>query len=176
MQSTCYSYICMAVAASLQMGLFNDSFKGLLEEMPMGRTIFSALFIADTYVTLALGLPRTLREIDSQYSLPTAEQPMDLRNKLYGMYMNAKLTQILASIIETNHPFTRRIETKSGIYGVEYSEIVATEVRMTILVSRRQAFLTYAMIRQQETLDKWFKELQEHQSTGDASEDADVMR
>ena len=60
----CYSYICMAVAAALQMGLFSEaSSKDLTEpEALHRRRIYSVLNIMDTYVTTALGLPRTLRD------------------------------------------------------------------------------------------------------------------
>ncbi|KAK0925842.1 Gypsy retrotransposon integrase-like protein 1 [Friedmanniomyces endolithicus] len=85
MLSTCYSYICMAVAASLQMGLFTElSRQDLAEEKSTRRMMFSVLSICDTFVTLALGLPRTLRDIDPQRSLPIADKPTDIRSPLYG--------------------------------------------------------------------------------------------
>ncbi|KAK0887393.1 Gypsy retrotransposon integrase-like protein 1 [Friedmanniomyces endolithicus] len=155
MLSTCYSYICMAVAASLQIGLFTDlSRKDLPEENSTRRMTFSVLAICDTFVTLALGLPRTLRDIDPQRSLPIADKPTDIRSPLYGTYMQAQLTQILATTVEANHPFIRPIEAKNGFYGVESSKIVATEAR----------------------LDYWYRQLEENQISGDAADDASVMR
>ncbi|KAK0889266.1 Gypsy retrotransposon integrase-like protein 1, partial [Friedmanniomyces endolithicus] len=145
----------MAVAASLQIGLFTDlSRKDLPEENSTRRMKFSVLAICDTFVTLALGLPRTLRDIDPQRSLPIADKPTDIRSPLYGTYMQAQLTQILATTVETNHPFIRPIEAKNGFYGVESSKIVATEAR----------------------LDCWYRQLEENQISGDAAEDASVMR
>ncbi|KAK1060962.1 Gypsy retrotransposon integrase-like protein 1 [Friedmanniomyces endolithicus] len=133
MMSTCYSYICMAVAASLQLGIFADL--GADNDMPeeersKRRRIFTVLSIADTYVTTSLGLPRTLRDIDPERSLPTTVPPSDVRDPLFGTYMHAELIQILAVTVESNHPFTQPIESKNGTYGVEYSKIVATEVAM----------------------------------------------
>jgi len=133
MMSTCYSYICMAVAASLQLGIFADL--GADNDMPeeersKRRRIFTVLSIADTYVTTSLGLPRTLRDIDPERSLPTTVPPSDVRDPLFGTYMHAELIQILAMTVESNHPFTQPIESKNGTYGVEYSKIVATEVAM----------------------------------------------
>ncbi|KAK0303658.1 Gypsy retrotransposon integrase-like protein 1 [Friedmanniomyces endolithicus] len=131
MMSTCYSYICMAVAASLQLGIFADL--GADNDMPeeersRRRRIFTVLSIADTYVTTSLGLPRTLRDIDPERSLPTTVPPSDVRDPLFGTYMHAELIQILAITVESNHPFTQPIESKNGTYGVEYRKIAATEV------------------------------------------------
>jgi len=40
-----------------------------------------------------------------------------------------RLAQILAEIVETNHPFTMPIPHKDGFCGIKYSKIVAAEVR-----------------------------------------------
>ena len=129
MLSTCYSYICMAVAAALQMGLFTAASEGDSPEAQTKRMVFSVLSICDTYVTLALGLPRTLRDFEPARSLPVAQAPTDVRHPMYGTYMHARLSHILANIVETNHPFTKPIHTKDGFYGIEYRKIDATEVR-----------------------------------------------
>lgn len=129
MMSTCYSYICMAVAASLQMGLFTeDSSKDLPEpERLYRRRIFAVLNIMDTYVTTALGLPRTLRDVESDYLMPSPSRPESMKDPIAGTYAHAELVQILASAVESNHPVTRPISQKNGFYGVEYTKITATE-------------------------------------------------
>jgi len=67
------------------MGLFTElSRQDLAEEKSTRRMMFSVLSICDTFVTLALGLPRTLRDIDPQRSLPIADKPTDIRSPLYG--------------------------------------------------------------------------------------------
>ncbi|KAK5114900.1 hypothetical protein LTR62_002059 [Meristemomyces frigidus] len=129
MMSTCYSYICMAVAAALQMGIYSDLVNRDMPdaERQQRQTIFTVLSMFDTYVTTALGLPRTLRDIDPGRALLTAPRSIGYDDPMYGTYMHAQLIQILATTVETNHPFTRPIETRDGTYGVEYSKIVATE-------------------------------------------------
>ena len=132
MMSTCYSYICMAVAASLQMGLFTEgASKHLPEpERRYRRRIFAVLNIMDTYVTTTLGLPRTLRDVESDYLMPSAVRPESLQDSMAGTFAHAELIQILASVVESNHPVTRPISQKNGFYGVEYAKIVATEEQL----------------------------------------------
>ena len=109
MMSTCYSYICIAVAASLQMGLFTeDASKDLSEtERLYRRRIFCVLNIMDTYVTTALGLPRTLRDVKSDHLTPCTKRPNSGMDPMAGTYAHAELIQILASVVESNHPVTR---------------------------------------------------------------------
>lgn len=154
MMSTCYSYICMAVAAALQMGLFTeDASKDLPEsEKLYRRRIFAVLNIMDTYVTTALGLPRTLRDVESDHLMPSRFRPASLNDPMAGTFAHAELIQILASAVESNHPVTRKISQKNGFYGVEYSKITATE----------------------EQLEAWFETLP--QNPADASTPAGVMQ
>jgi hypothetical protein len=131
MLSTSYSYICTAVAAALQMGLFSEAAEKDVpdDQKPRRRAIFSVLSMCDTYITTSLGLPRTLRDIHPERSLPCDAQPSDIHDPMYSTYIHAQLIQILAETVETNHPFTRPISSKNGTYGVEYSKVIATEVR-----------------------------------------------
>ncbi|KAK3671141.1 Gypsy retrotransposon integrase-like protein 1 [Recurvomyces mirabilis] len=140
MMSTCYSYICMAVAAALQMGIYSDLVNRDMpeEERRTRQVIFTVLSMTDTYVTTALGLPRTLRDIDPERALLAPPNAIDYKDPMYGTYMHAQLIQILATTVETNHPFTRPIETKNGTYGVEYSKIVATEEKLEQWLERLQ--------------------------------------
>lgn len=132
MMSTCYSYICMAVAASLQMGLFTEvASKELLEsERLYRRRLFSVLNMTDTYVTTTLGLPRTLRDVKSDHLMPSPTKPLSMNDPMAGTYVHAQLIQILASAVESNHPVTRPISQKNGFYGVEYSKIVTVEEQL----------------------------------------------
>ena len=156
MMSTCYSYICMAVAASLQMGLFtDDASKHLPEpERLYRRRIFAVLNIMDTYVTTTLGLPRTLRDVESDYLMPSPVRPESLRDPMAGTFAHAELIQILASVVESNHPVTRPISRKNGFYGVEYAKIVATE----------------------EQLESWFETLPQNPADATTPEGAMQMR
>ena len=156
MMSTCYSYICMAVAASLQMGLFTeDASKDLPEpERLYRRRIFSVLNIMDTYVTTALGLPRTLRDVKSDHLMPKPGRPESVTDPMAGTYAHAELIQILASAVESNHPVTRPISQKNGFYGVEYSKITGTE----------------------EQLEAWFETLPQTQADASTPEGAMQVR
>ena len=132
MMSTCYSYIGMAVAASLQMGLFTEiASKDMPEsERLYRRRVFSVLNIMDTYVTTALGLPRTLRDVKSDHLMPSPAEPESIVDPMAGTYVHAKLIQILASAVESNHPVTQPIGQRHGFYAVEYSKIVVTEEQL----------------------------------------------
>ncbi len=122
----------MAVAAALQMGLFTEAAsKDLTEaEKLHRRRIYSVLNIMDTYVTTALGLPRTLRDVESDLVMPAPTRPEIIREPMASTYAHAKLIQILAIAVEANHPVTRPISEKNGFYGVEYSKITTTEEQL----------------------------------------------
>ena len=132
MMSTCYSYVCMAVAASLQIGLFTDTATHDMSSSDKicGRRIFCALNIMDTYVTIALGLPKTLRDVDSDRTLPTPAKPLTATDSLAGTYAHAQLIQILAAAVDSIHPVTRPITQKNGFYGVDYHKIAVIEKQL----------------------------------------------
>ena len=122
----------MAVAAALQMGLFTEAASKDLSDSEKlhRRRIFAVLNIMDTYVTTALGLPRTLRDVESDLIWPLPTQPDSIRVPMAGTYAHAKLIQILAVAVEANHPVTRPISEKNGFYGVEHHKITATEEQL----------------------------------------------
>lgn len=131
MMSTCYSYICAGVAASLRLGLHvSSASEGLPEhERDIRRRIFSVLNILDTYVTVALGLPKTLRDVESDHllPLPTPATPDDFASPLAATQAHAALITILAKVVDSNHPVTKPISQKNGFYSVEYKNVVAIE-------------------------------------------------
>lgn len=133
MLSTCYSYVCITVAASLQMGLFADTIHTLPEdEKAHAAVISSVLFVMDVYATTALGLPRTLRDIEIHRVVPGLEMARDPHDPMFGTYKHARLIEILAKTAESNHPVTRRIPMlRNGFYGVEYNKIVCRENELT---------------------------------------------
>lgn len=118
MMSTCYSFISMAVAASLQMGLFTVASCSLSdEEKAIGHTISVVLFIMDTYVSTALGLPRALRDIEMNRVAPGLETLQHIHHEFLATCAHARLARILATIVEANHPATRQIPHRNGLYG-----------------------------------------------------------
>ena len=132
MMSTCYSYICLAVSASFQMGLFTDVVTHDISESERlcRRRMFTVLNIMDTYVSIALGLPKTLRDVVSDQALPTPTKPLTVIDPLAGTYAHAQLIQLLATAVDAIHPATRPMNQKNGFYGVEYGKITAIEEQL----------------------------------------------
>lgn len=140
MISTAYSFICAAVAACLRMGLHSTaSLEGLPSEQRRERRyIFAVLNIMDTYVTTALGLPRTLRDVatDSVVPMPDAPNHTTLDESALPEYKDpmlvatnahAKLVNIMARAMDSNHPVTNHLCQSNGFYSVQYTRIVAME-------------------------------------------------
>lgn len=129
MLSMSYSYICMAVAAALQMNLFEQSHHRdeSEEEAARQKAVASVLFILDTYVTTLLGLPRTLRDIDldsvaPQAALHDGPQGLDFETRAH-----AGLARILARIVDSHHPAGKSIPHSNGVYTIAYAKIIETE-------------------------------------------------
>lgn len=180
MLSTCYSYICAGVASSLRMGLHCPA---VIEELPteqrqVRRCIFSVLNIMDTYVTTALGLPRTLRDIDSESVVPIAQSPPadtsslpnDPDASLAATNAHAKLIHIMGRAVDSNHPVTRPVCQKNGFYGVEYRRVAAVEDELGAWYRNLPKSLTLdahgdcpKLLRSvHKTLNVWFNSLRRH--------------
>lgn len=122
----------MAAAAALQMGLLSGSMHCLSpEDKACARSITTVLFITDAYITTALGLPRTLRDIDLDRLAPALDSKEKLQVLEIETVAHAGVVKILARIMEDNHPATKRIPQSNGFYGVQYSHIVQAEDRLT---------------------------------------------
>ncbi len=144
MMSTCYSYLCIAVSTSLEMGLYTDvATYDLSEEERLCRNcIFTVLHIMDTYVTVALGVPRTLWDIGSPQTLPSSTKLARMAGLLASTYAHAELIEILAAAVESIHPVTRPVSQKNGFHGFEYCKIVAIEDRLEAWFARLPPFPT----------------------------------
>jgi len=141
MMSTCYNYICIAVAASLRLGLHNDAVGSQLpeEERLARKRTFTVLDILDTYVTVALGLPKTLRDIapvigERQHIAKSPSEP-DITHHVEealdnGTLFHAGLIHILAKAVETSHSPTKTLGQTNGFYSVRYGKIVTIENEM----------------------------------------------
>lgn len=92
----------------------------------------------DTYVTTALGLPRTLRDVEAGSVVPipnapdhstpdTSILPENADAMLVATNAHAKLVQITARAVDSNHPVTKHLCQKNGFYGVQYHKIAAVE-------------------------------------------------
>ncbi|KAK5163592.1 Gypsy retrotransposon integrase-like protein 1 [Saxophila tyrrhenica] len=127
MLSACYSYICMAVAATLQMGLLDAPLSADSQDRAQASTLIPVLATMDTSVTESLGLPRTLRDIDT-VALISLGRGDQFESATDG---HAQLMRILAEIVETNHPPCKRVPYNNGFYGVRHSNIVEAEKKLT---------------------------------------------
>ncbi|KAL1306511.1 hypothetical protein AAFC00_005205 [Neodothiora populina] len=156
MLSTCYSYICAAVAASLRMGLHSPAILETLspDQRRIRRCIFSVINIMDTYVTTSLGLPRTLRDVDSESVVPIPQPsdsftpvsfflPEDADISLTATNAHAKLIHIMARAIDSHHPLNRPPCQQNGFYTVEYHRIVAVEEELEAWYNALPASLTF---------------------------------
>ena len=120
----------MAVAASLQMGLFTETNRISEADRAQRGSVAAALFIMDTYVTTALGLPRTLRDINLECVVPDLGRPYKAHQPNFGTLAHACLARILADIVENNHSVTRQIPHRNGFYGVPYKNIAVAENKL----------------------------------------------
>ena len=86
-------------------------------------------------MTTALGLPRTLRDVnfDAVVVLPDSLNgfneilPEHTDLDLTATNAHAKLCCIMAHAIESSHPVTKPVCQKNGFYGVEYRKVAEIE-------------------------------------------------
>lgn len=136
------------------MGLFthkNSTYR--TNEQPPGKPVAVVLFIMDSYVTMALGLPRTLRDVDPTYIMPEPA-PNDMRTPSNVTQMHARLARILGEMIESSHPPLKHKHQSRGFYAVESS-----------MVDRAEG-----------ELDKWFAQLTHLTTESDIGNDETVLR
>ncbi|KAK5140030.1 hypothetical protein LTR04_003193, partial [Oleoguttula sp. CCFEE 6159] len=91
----------------------------------------------DTYVTTALGLPKTLREIDFNRPLPTPfeanSRPSDvddLFSTVAATEAHAELISIMARAVASIHPIHRPDYGDSGFYRVKHCLIADIEIEL----------------------------------------------
>lgn len=139
-----------------------------LEHLPpdqrlVRRCVFSVLNVMDTYVTTALGLPRTLRDVKPDNLLPIpghANGELEKthwekhKHALAATHAHAKLAIIMAQVVETNHPIMTAQYRKNGFYGIEYYKIAAAE----------------------QELDTWYKEIPQSLSLDTVDGDPEALR
>jgi hypothetical protein len=115
--STCHSYISVAMAASLQMGLHRCELKAFNPiERETRKRIFWTIRNMETYVVAILGLPRTVGdddidqemplEIEDQYITKDGLLPMPdgQVSMITGCNAHTKLVQILGKVITNVYP------------------------------------------------------------------------
>jgi hypothetical protein len=113
MMSTCHSYICMAIAAALHMGIFaedidrsepDDHSSETDDHMANRDAVAAVLFVLDAYITTTLGLPRMLRDTSLMSWFQESTVANDPQHTKYSTFRGAQLACILADILGTVYP------------------------------------------------------------------------
>ncbi len=135
MMSTSHSYICMAIAAALHLGIFDEDAD---DQQTKGgghdshrSAVAAVLFTLDTYITTALGLPRMLRDVRLACFLPESPHSNDPRDPLYGTFCGAHLANILSEIFESVYPAPRRNSSLNGVYGIKKQDVERVQKQLT---------------------------------------------
>ena len=140
---SCYSYISIAISASLQMGLHRSSASAHLD--PVQRETRSRLFwviqTMATYVTTLLGLPTTLSDEDIDQELPlcvgdenltTPSSPL-ATSRMTAVNAHIRLIRIMRNLVHEIYPRAKRSGNKIGEpYRVNYALIVKYEEELDL--------------------------------------------
>ncbi len=141
---SCYSYICVATASAIRMGLHRLDVARILNpvEQQVRKRTFWALRTMDTYVTTLLGLPKTLRDEDIDQELPC-----DLGNEFIteagilsrpernngsiipAVNAHTKLLLILSKVVRNIYPEGKQYDSYSS-YRVNYGKVVKVEAEL----------------------------------------------
>jgi hypothetical protein len=129
MMSTCHSYICMAIAAALHMGIFaGDIDRSETDDhMANGDCVAAVLFILDAYITTTLGLPRMLKDTSLTSWLQESTVASDPRNTKYSTFRGAQLACILADILGTVYPEPTRKSIAHKTFNIRRTGIEKIE-------------------------------------------------
>ena len=139
--SVCYSYISVAMAFALRMGLHRSYVsKDLsLVEVEARKRVFWVLRTVDTYVATLLGLPRTISdedvnqqmplEIDDELLMDSEILPMPAGHISIIAATNAhtSLILVLAKIAKYIYSAPNEVNGNSGLCGVDYSRVLELE-------------------------------------------------
>lgn len=135
----CYSYISIAISASLQMGLHRSPASAHLD--PVQRETRSRLFwviqTMETYVTTLLGLPTTLSDEDIDQDLPLCVDDENLTtpssplatSRMTAVNAHIRLIRIMRNLVHEIYPRAKRSGNK---IGVNYALIVKYEEELDL--------------------------------------------
>lgn len=139
--STCYSYLSLAIAMGLRMGIHRcvapDKFDPI--ELETRKRIFWTLRTIDTYLTTILGLPKSINLEDSDQVLPMEIDDEELTKegilppsfrhnpKMAAVNAHTKLLLIMSKIVDNLHPVNRPGQEKNNYYRVGLSKIIEVE-------------------------------------------------
>ena len=133
MTTTCHSYVCIAVATALHIGIFDKSAEQKPNEaVDNSSAVAAVLFIMDTCITTALGLPRLLRDVEIDLIVPESSMSLDLRSPLVGTACAVHLARLLAQIVESNYPSLRVRPQTDKTYVVKCSDIEESERQLSL--------------------------------------------
>ena len=141
MISVCYSYISVAMASALRIGLHrSDVSKDLsLVEVEVRKRVFWVLRTMDTYVAILLSLPRTVSdeyvnqqlplEIDDELIMDSEILPMPAHHISIIAATNAhtSLIMVLAKMVKYIYSAPNDVNGNSGLCRVDYSRVLELE-------------------------------------------------
>jgi len=141
MVPTCYSYICLAMAACTRMGLHRSDSQAKFSatDQESRKRIFWALRTMEAYITTVLDLPRTLGDEDMDQDLPVeleehapreGETPGHICSSVSSVaFANAhtKLLTIMGKFKRFILGSCKVDSKEGGTYRVDYSRILEAE-------------------------------------------------
>jgi hypothetical protein len=141
---SCYTYICVAMASALRMGLHHSTTSSLLNpiQQETRKRLFWVLRTMETYVTTLFGIPLAINDNDIDQHLPleiddefiTAEGILTVpENHISFMAManaHTKLLIIMRNVIRDTYPHKRELAGHQGSYRVSYSRVVELEAEL----------------------------------------------
>lgn len=141
MISRSYTYIVIAISASLRMGFHRAAASANFNpvEREVRKRVFWTLRTMDTYMTTMLGLPRTLNDEDIDQHLPLEVDdklisPTQIKSvpnhkaaKLSIVNAHTQLIMIKAKIIRHMYPTCKVRPSNGDAYRVSYGRVVGIE-------------------------------------------------
>ena len=139
--SACHSYLSIAIAASLRMGIHRSAASKGLDpvEQELRKRVFWALQTMDTYVTTMLGLPKALGDENIDQDLPLEVHDENIRrdgiclgsdtqtSNMTAVNAHTRLMIIMSKIV--NHLFSIKngIAEQGGYHRVDLAKILSVE-------------------------------------------------
>lgn len=139
---SCYSYISIAISASLQMGLHRSAASNNLDpvQQETRKRIFWVIQTMETYVTTLLGLPTMLSDEDIDQEMPSCTNddylnadgliPMSAHaiSTIPAVNAHIKLIGIMRNVVHDIYPRVKQLGSKSSEpYRVSYTRVIKIE-------------------------------------------------
>ncbi len=139
--SACHSYLSIAIAASLRMGIHRSAASRGFNpiEQESRKRVFWACQTMNTYVTTMLGLPKALGGEDIDQDLPLEVLDENIRrdgirlgsdtqtSNMTAVNAHTRLMMIMSNIVNDLFPIKSGIPGEEGCYRVDFAKIIKVE-------------------------------------------------